>query len=94
MVNVRFEISSDAIENSLEEIYYSDTLVFHLKKYEGEDLVFDEDTTLVEIKRGRTDLPAVDYDKVAEEFCLFIDSHNEHPVHPCNILCSAHFQSQ
>ena len=77
MVNVRFEISSDDIKNSLEEIYYSDTLVFHLKKYEGEDLVFDEDTTLVEIKRGRTDLPAVDYDKVAEEFCLFIDSHNE-----------------
>lgn len=77
MATIRFEITSDSIENSLDEVYYSDTIIFRLKKYDGNDLIFDGDVTLVDIKRGRTDIPIVDYDEIEQEFCQYLDVHNE-----------------
>lgn len=77
MAAVRFEITSSEIENTLDEIYYSDTIIFRLKKYDGDDIVFDGDVTLVDIKRGRTDVPAADYDDVRQTLCQYINDHNE-----------------
>ena len=75
--NVTFEVFSQDIEDSLEIIYYSNTVPFNLKKYENGNLVFDGEVTLVEIDRGRTDIPASDYDDIEEAFYEYIDNHNE-----------------
>ena len=77
MDNIRFEVYSEEIENSMDEIYYSQTLVFRLKKYDKEKLVFDEDVTLIEIERGRTEIPMTDYEDIEKEFCQYLDIHNE-----------------
>lgn len=77
MNNATFEIYSQEVENSIEVVYYSDTMGFNLKKYENGNLVFDGMVTLVDIYRGRTGIPLSDYDGIRQELYMYIDNHNE-----------------
>lgn len=72
-----FEIYSQSIEDSLSNVYYSGTLVFNLKKYENGNVVFNGDVTMVDIERGRTDIPMSDVEQIREEFYIYIENHND-----------------
>lgn len=77
MGEITFIVYNEKIDKSLDEIYFSETLTFNIKKYDGDELVAEDNSNLVDIKRGISKIPLSDYTLVENTIIQFLDDHNE-----------------